>query len=85
MLNRRHMLRNTALGVAAVLSAPRRLLADEASPVLAPFKDALRIPPVLAPVVRGKTDYYTITMKAGLTKLHSDLPRTNGGDPNDLR
>lgn len=76
MLNRRHMLRNTAFGVAAILSTPRRLFAEDASPLLTPFKDPLRIPPVLAPVVRGKTDYYTLTMKAGLTKLHSDLPRT---------
>lgn len=47
-----------------------------ASPALTPFQDPLRIPPVLSPVVRGKTHHYTLTMKAGFAKLHRDLPTT---------
>jgi len=76
------MLRNSALGVAALAMMPRRVLADMdmdpsgTSPVLTPFVDALRIPPVLSPVMRGKTQHYTITMKAALAKLHRDLPMT---------
>jgi spore coat protein A len=83
MLNRRQMLRNSALGLAALALSPRRLLADDmdmdpsgASPVLTPFVDALRIPPVLTPVLNGKTQMYTMTMQAGFSKLHRDLPKT---------
>jgi spore coat protein A, manganese oxidase len=76
MLNRRKMIRNSALGIAALLASPRRVLAEDSSPLLTPFLDPLRIPPVLTPVVRGKTHYYTLTMRAGLTRLHRNLPRT---------
>src|SRR5262245_41798624 len=82
MMTRRQMLRNSALGVTALAMMPRRVLADMdmdpsgTSPVLTPFVDALRIPPVLAPVMRGKTQHYTSTMKAALAKLHRDLPMT---------
>lgn len=55
--------------------SPRRLIA-ETSPVLTPFVDPLRIPPVLTPTVRGKTQFYTLTMQAGFAKLHRDLPRS---------
>lgn len=57
-----------------VKSAARSLA--KSSPILTPFVDALRIPPVLAPAVRGKTHFYTLTMRAGLAKLHRDLPTT---------
>jgi spore coat protein A len=76
------MLRNSALGFAGLVLAPRRLLAqmnmdpNGSSPPLTPFVDALRIPPVLTPVLRGKTECYTVTMKAGLAKVHRDLPLT---------
>ncbi|MDB6055128.1 MAG: Spore coat protein [Verrucomicrobiales bacterium] len=84
MLNRRHMLRNSALSLAAFCAMPERLFGQMAmdmdpsgtSPVLSPFVDALRIPPVLTPVMRGKTQHYTMTMRAGLTKVHRDLPMT---------
>jgi spore coat protein A len=81
MLTRRQMLRNTTLGLGGLVSTRRRLLADDhppsgTSPALTPFVDALRIPPVLPPVTRGKTQLYTLTMKAGLAKVHRDLPTT---------
>jgi spore coat protein A len=82
MLTRRQMIRNSALGIAALAVMPRRVLAQMdmspsgASPTLAPFQDALRIPPVLTPVLRGKTQFYTMTMRAALTKVHRDLPLT---------
>src|SRR5438045_3186346 len=57
---------------ASLKSVPRSL----ASPVLTPFVDALRIPPVLTPAIRGKTHFYALKMKAGLSKLHRDLPTT---------
>ena len=53
-----------------------RAAVAKSSPVLAPFVSPLRIPPVLTPIVRGKTHFYTLTMKAGLSKLHRDLPTT---------
>src|SRR5688572_2385913 len=70
MLSRRQMIRNTSLGLAGLLMGPRQLLAgghepSGTSPMLTPFVDALRIPPVLTPVMRGKTQHYTLTMKAG--------------------
>jgi len=84
MLSRRQMLRKSALGLAALSLMPRRVLAQMdmdsdasgVSPMLAPFVDPLRIPPVLTPVLRGKTEYYTMTMRAGLAKIHRDLPTT---------
>ena len=103
MLNRRRMIRLSALGLAGAATA-RSALAEafqrarvkkkepvcgpgalflaasqsvaKSSPVLEPFVDPLRIPPVLNPIVRGKTHFYTMTMKAGLAKLHRDLPTT---------
>jgi spore coat protein A len=82
MLNRRQMICQSTLA-AAWMAAPRRLLAisphshaSGTSPRLAPFQDPLRIPPVLTPIARGKTSFYTMTMRAGLTKLHRDLPPT---------
>jgi spore coat protein A len=74
------MIRNGALGLAGLLAAPRGLFAQHqpmpsgSSPVLAPFVDALRVPPVLQAAVRGKTRFHTLTMRAGLMKLHRDLP-----------
>lgn len=77
------MLRNSALGLAALAFVPRRLFADDtdmdpsgASPALTPFVDPLRIPPVLTPAMIGKTQFYTMTMQAGFSKLHRDLPKT---------
>jgi spore coat protein A len=80
MLNRRKMIRNSVLGLAGALATPRRLFAQHqqplsgTSPVLTPFVDALPVPPVLQPVLRGKTRFHTLTMRAGLAKLHRDLP-----------
>src|ERR1044071_2197511 len=48
----------------------------KSSPFLTPFVDPLRLPPVLRPALRGKTHFYALTMKAGLAKLHRDLPTT---------
>jgi spore coat protein A len=83
MLNRRKMLRNTALGLSALAFPGLPLRAEDmdmepsgASPALTPFVDALRIPPVLTPVMNGKTALYTVTMKAGFSKIHRDLPKT---------
>ncbi len=84
MMTRRQMLRRTALGLAALGAGRRRLFgqmnmdmgASGTSPSLLPFQDALRIPPVLTPVLRGKTQFYTMTMQAGLAKVHRDLPST---------
>lgn len=77
------MLRNSALGLAALALTPRRLFADDmdmdasgTSPALTPFVDPLRIPPVLTPSMIGKTQFYTVTMQAGFSKLHRDLPKT---------
>ena len=77
------MLRNSALGLAALAFTPHRLFADDmdmdpsgTSPALTPFVDALRIPPVLTPVLNGKTQIYNMTMQAGFSKLHRDLPKT---------
>ena len=47
------------------------------SPALTPFMDALPIPPVLKPVVKGKTDTYTLTMQPGLARCHTELPMTS--------
>ena len=82
MLSRRQMLRNSALSLAALTFSPRQLLGQmnmepsASSPWLDLFADPLRIPPVLTPVMRGKTQFYTTTMRAGLAKVHRDLPRT---------
>src|SRR3954464_12734260 len=84
MLTRRRMLRNSALGLAALALRPDRVRAamnmemgaSGTSPALTPFVDALRIPPVLTPTLRGKTQFYTLTMQAGLAKVHRDLPTT---------
>jgi len=76
------MLRSSTLGLAALAMMPRRLPAEMdmdpsgSSPLLTAFVDALRVPPVLAPVKRGKTQFYTITLRAALAKVHRDLPRT---------
>ncbi|HYG21952.1 MAG TPA: multicopper oxidase family protein [Verrucomicrobiae bacterium] len=86
-ISRRHMLRTSTLALAGLCAASRRVLAGGMnmemdmqpsgnSPALAPFVDALRIPPVLNPVMRGKTAHYTMTMRAGLSKVHRDLPAT---------
>ena len=85
MLTRRKMIGRLALGAAGMAGGPWRLLAHNddphlpaagSSPILAPFQNALPIPPVLQPVRRGKTQFYTLTMRAGLAKLHRDLPST---------
>ncbi len=84
LLTRRRMLRASALGIAALALRPARVRGQMnmdmgvsgTSPALAPFVDALRIPPVLTPTLRGKTQHYTITMRAGLAKTHRDLPST---------
>ena len=76
------MLRRSTLGLATLAMLPRRVLADMdmdpsgTSPALTPFLDALVIPPVLKPIMRGKTQFYTLTMRAALAKLHRDLPTT---------
>ncbi len=77
------MIRNSALGLAGLMLSPRGLFAEHhpqtpsgMSPMLEPFVDPLQIPPVLTPVMRGKTRLYTLTMKAGLAKVHRDLPTT---------
>ena len=97
MLNRRQMIRRSALSLVALGFTPRveaqtwRGLREvicgtqslfkaaatvQSSPALEPFVDPLPVPPVLVPVVRGKTRLYTLTMKAGLARLHRDLPTT---------
>lgn len=85
MLTRRRMLRNSALSLSALALRPHRVLGQMnmpgmepagMSPTLTPFVDALRIPPVLKPTLRGKTQFYTLTMRAALAKLHRDLPTT---------
>jgi FtsP/CotA-like multicopper oxidase with cupredoxin domain len=82
MLSRRHMLRNSALSLAALAFSPRRVLGQMnmgpsgSSPWLDMFVDPLRIPPVLTPDMRGKTQFYDMTLRAGLTKVHRDLPPT---------
>ncbi|MDB6150011.1 MAG: putative multicopper oxidase [Chthoniobacter sp.] len=43
---------------------------------LAPFVDALRIPPVLKPKTVKKVDTYAMTMQVGSVKCHRDLPAT---------
>lgn len=88
---RRQILRATTLGFAAVLMSPRRFLGQTSkhaghipgtgggfgsSPLLKPFQDPLRLPPVLIPTTVGKTQCYTITMREGLTRMHRDLPPT---------
>src|SRR6187397_1188777 len=85
-MNRRRMLRNSALSLAALALRPERVLGQmnmaamlqpaAASPWLDMFADALRIPPVLTPTVRGKTQFYNITLRPGLAKVHRDLPPT---------
>lgn len=83
--SRRHFLRTIAGGGSATLLLPRfRGLAQghhagvtpSAMAGLAPFVDALRIPPVLKPKVVKKVETYQITMQAGLAKCHRDLPAT---------
>ena len=59
-----------------VLFQPASQPGAKTSPPLEPFVEPLRIPPVLNPVVRGKTHFHTLTMRAGLAKLHRDLPPT---------
>lgn len=85
MLNRRRMLRNSAVSLAALAMRPDRVVgginmpevgSSGTSPPLMPFVDALRIPSVITPTLRGKTQFYTLTMRAGLAKLHRDLPTT---------
>lgn len=84
-LSRRSFLRSiSAAGGAALFLRPSRLLAHGGMPgptaptvkVLAPFVDALRIPPVLKPKAGGKVDAYSVTMQAGMSKCHRDLPAT---------
>lgn len=86
-LSRRHFLRTiAAVGGATLLGSRYRVLAQDhghsgttpsAITGLEPFVDALRIPPVLKPLKRGKVDTYQITMQAGSAKCHRDLPATN--------
>jgi len=82
MHTRRQMLRNSVLGLSTLALMPRsaraqmEMNASGSSPFLTPFVDPLRIPPVLTPVVRGKTQFHTMTMRAGLVKVHRDLPTT---------
>jgi spore coat protein A len=57
--------------VRRMLRTPRR------SPPLAPWADALPIPPVIRPVANAAfpgADYYEITMAAGQHRFHRDLP-----------
>ena len=85
--SRRHFLRSmAALGGAMLCSSSRELLGQShghggvtpsAITGLEPFVDALRIPPVLKPKKVGKNDTYSITMVAGTSKCHRDLPATN--------
>ncbi len=82
-MNRRDWLKAGALGAAGWMAAPPLRLAahepgaaSEASPVLEPFVDRLPIPRDSVPVMHGKTAHHTLVMKAGLTRLHRDLPRT---------
>lgn len=79
------MLRNSVLGLAALSAFSGRsrggmnmaaMGVSGRSPTLTPFVDALRVPPVLKPTLRGKTQFYTMTMRAGLAKVHRDLPTT---------
>jgi spore coat protein A len=70
-LNRRHFLRLGALAGAGLALGPRRLAWARTSPRLAPFVDALPIPPVLPPAARRE-----IHMREVFQKLHRDLPAT---------
>jgi spore coat protein A, manganese oxidase len=85
LLNRRRMIRNSALSVVALALRPDRVLGQMtmanmgpsgSSPWLTMFVDPLRIPPVLKPTLRGKTQSYNITLRPGFAKLHRDLPAT---------
>ena len=79
---RRQILKLGISGAAGLILPGRRLFAhgDEThvhtSPVLRPFVDALRLPPVLRPTRTVKADIYSITMKEGIAKCHRDLPPT---------
>jgi spore coat protein A len=78
-LRRRTFLRLGALGTATLLLPKSRLRAHEGHPAaleLTPFVDPLRIPPVLKPKVQQKVAHYTMTMRQGLVKCHSELPET---------
>jgi spore coat protein A len=69
-LTRRDLLRLGAVA-GARLALPRRLNWAQRSPDLAPFVDALPVPPVLPAAAR-----YDIHMRQILQKLHRDLPAT---------
>ncbi len=84
--SRRHFVRTIASACGAALCFPRlRALAQghahsgvtpSAFGTLAPFVDALPIPPVLKPKTIKKVDTYSITMQSGVAKCHRDLPPT---------
>lgn len=86
MMNRRQMLRYSALGLAGLSTRSARSMGQMnmsamflpvgSSPWLPMFVDPLRIPPVLTPTARGKTQFYNITLRPGLAKVHRDLPPT---------
>jgi len=81
LFTRRSLLRG-GLGAAALWALPAgRLAASEghgggsiASPNLTPFVDPLPIPAESRPLMRGGVAHHTLVMKAGLAKLHRDLP-----------
>ncbi len=83
MHTRRNFLKLGLLGAAAFCLPKRPLRAHPdmpmgfLSPTLTPFVDALRIPSLLRPRRVGRVDNYTLTMKAGTTQCHRDLPLTN--------
>ncbi len=83
MFNRRQWLQIGALGAAGgLVSPPWSARAHEpgapssSSPLLTPFVDPLPVPPVSEPMMQGKTRIHTLVMRAGLARLHRDLPKT---------
>ena len=83
MLNRRQWLQAGVAGAAGWLASSQwRMRAHDpgmpagSSPVLTPFVDPLPIPPASIPRRQGKTQCHTLVMRAGLTRLHRDLPLT---------
>ena len=71
------------MGIGGALATPgwRSLAHDPGtpagvSPEVTPFVDPLPIPAESVPVMQGRTRIHTLVMRAGLARLHRDLPRT---------
>ena len=86
MTPRREFLKLGILGAAAWLTPSPRLFSHThghggshgmVTPPYVPYRDPLPIPPVLKPRRKGTVDQYTLVMKPGTTRCHSQLPLTN--------